>query len=151
MGETYLNNIGSAVKAIKTVILKSRYVAAKAANAEMVKLYYAIGGYVSSNSRAGTWGTGVIEAISERLSREMPGLRGFSAANMKNMRIFFENWSATLNRQPVADEIRQPLTSKIQQTVSSDLPLTKVGDIVIRQSVIGDLGPSDAEEESPYA
>ncbi len=56
----------------------------------MLKLYFAIGGYVSANSRAGTWGTGAIDAISERLSKELPGLRGFSATNMKNMRLFFE-------------------------------------------------------------
>ena len=38
------------VKVIKTAILKSRYIAARLANGEMLKLYFAIGGYVSTNS-----------------------------------------------------------------------------------------------------
>ena len=50
--------IAAAVKTIKAAILQSRYQAARLANAEMLKLYFAIGGYVSANSRAGTWGTG---------------------------------------------------------------------------------------------
>ena len=34
----------------------------------------------------------------------MPGLRGFSATNIKNMRSFYEEWSPFVNRQPMADE-----------------------------------------------
>ena len=47
----------------------------------------------------------------------MPGLRGFSATNMKNMRIFFEAWedefSAFTNRQLPTDEIRQSATAEL--------------------------------------
>ena len=34
----------------------------------------------------------------------MPGLRGFSATNIKNMRSFYEEWTPFINRQPTADE-----------------------------------------------
>ena len=34
----------------------------------------------------------------------LPGLRGFSATNIKNMRSFYEEWSPIINRQPIADE-----------------------------------------------
>ena len=34
----------------------------------------------------------------------MPGLRGFSATNIKNMRSFYEEWSPVINSQPMADE-----------------------------------------------
>ena len=64
------------VKVIKTAILKSRYIAARLANGERLKLYFAIGGYVSTNSRKGHWGTGVIDEISAILQKELPGLRG---------------------------------------------------------------------------
>ena len=64
------------VKVIKTAILKSRYIAARLANGEMLKLYFAIGGYVSTNSRNGHWGTGAIDVISTILQKELPGLRG---------------------------------------------------------------------------
>ena len=38
------------------------------------------------NSREGTSGTGAIETISQQLKAELPGLRGFSATSIKNMR-----------------------------------------------------------------
>ena len=69
--------IGVAVKTIKAAILKSRYMAARKANFEHLKLYFSIGAYVSANTRNGTWGTGAIAAISVRplhrlLSRYRP-------------------------------------------------------------------------------
>ena len=41
-----------AVKAIKEAILESRYRAARLVNKEVLALYYAIGGYISVQSRA---------------------------------------------------------------------------------------------------
>ena len=96
--------IGVAVKTIKTAILKSRYMAARKANFEDLKLYFHVGAYVSANTRNGTWGSGAIEAISERLSSELPGLRGFSPTNMRNMRIFHEQWSQEGIHQLPTDE-----------------------------------------------
>ena len=55
-------------------------------------LYYGIGRYISQNSRDGFWGTDAIETISRQLSAELPGLRGFSARNLRNMRSFYEEW-----------------------------------------------------------
>ena len=37
-------------------------------------------------------GQGFIEAISEQLRKELPGLRGFSAASLRKMRTFYEEW-----------------------------------------------------------
>lgn len=85
-----------AVKTIKTAILRSQSRAAKYTNIEMLSLYYVIGGYVSDNSRAGTWGTGAIDEISTRLREELPGLRGFSSGNIKLMRQFYEAWQPYL-------------------------------------------------------
>ena len=92
MNEIYLE----AVRTIKTAILRSQSRAAKSTNAEMLSLYYTIGGYVSGNSREGTWGTGAIDEISARLREELPGLRGFSSGNIKLMRQFFEAWQPYL-------------------------------------------------------
>lgn len=55
-------------------------------------LYFGIGKYISLNSRNGFWGKGAIDAISERLDVELPGLRGFSARNLRYMRTFYEEW-----------------------------------------------------------
>lgn len=82
----------SAVEVIKTAILQSQARAAKAVNQEQLALYFGIGRYVSANTRKKNWGQGAIEAISSQLRAELPGLRGFSARNIKNMRIFYEGW-----------------------------------------------------------
>lgn len=94
----------TAVKAIKTAILESQYRAAKGVNIEQLSLYFGIGRYVSEHSRKGFWGTGAIEQISERLQTELPGLRGFSAANIKFMRQFFEEWKFLI-QPPETDDL----------------------------------------------
>lgn len=85
-----------AVQQIKSAILESQLETARAANKQMLSLYYAVGKFVSENSRKGTWGKGAIDTISAQLRREMPGLRGFSATNIKYMRIFYERWLPVL-------------------------------------------------------
>lgn len=96
----------SAIKTIKTAILQSQYRAAKSVNREQLSLYYSIGKFVSENSREGKWGSGIIESISQMLQKELPGLRGFSASSIKNMRQFYEQWSVLTNRQPTAVELQ---------------------------------------------
>ena len=94
MSEAY--EYRDAVAAIKTAILQAQSQAAQSVNDRQLALYFAIGGYVSANTRNGVWGTGAVDVISEQLQREMPGLRGFSSRNLKNMRAFFEEWSFLL-------------------------------------------------------
>lgn len=99
------NLILQAVKEIKTAILQSRYIAARQANAEQLKLYFAVGGYVSANTRGkDKWGTGAIEQISSLLSRELPGLKGFSASNIRYMRQFFDEWNSIEIRPTLLDD-----------------------------------------------
>ena len=81
-----------AIRVIKEAILQSQYQAASIVNKVQLSLYYGIGKYVSENSRNGYWGKNAIETISRQLQRELPGLRGFSAANIKFMRQFYETW-----------------------------------------------------------
>lgn len=84
-------NYREAVKAIKEAILRSQYRAAASVNKEQLSLYYGIGHYVSENSRTGFLGKGAIEQISSLLQKELPGLRGFSATSIRNMRIFMKS------------------------------------------------------------
>ena len=84
----------SIIDTIKTAILEAQYKAAKAVNAVQLSLYFSIGKYVSEHTRKGFWGTGALEYISEQLQRELPGLRGFSASNLKQMRGFYEEWTS---------------------------------------------------------
>ncbi|OJV23063.1 MAG: hypothetical protein BGO30_09350 [Bacteroidetes bacterium 41-46] len=124
-------NYADVVRQIKNAILQSRYRAAKLANREMLSLYFGIGKFISENSRNHFWGTGAIESISERLQQELPGLRGFSPANIKRMRQFYEEWQPYLitenhiqsNRPMLSDEIRIDLLAANRPTVSDDLEM----------------------------
>ncbi|WP_418696215.1 PDDEXK nuclease domain-containing protein [Bacteroides sp.] len=116
-------NYIEAVKTIKEAILRSQYRAAASVNKEQLSLYYGIGRYVSENSRTGFWGKGAIEQISSLLQKELPGLRGFSASNIKNMRVFYEEWEPVLNRQPVAGDLvldEKLLLSVIRQPLAGE-------------------------------
>ena len=102
-----VNNVpyNEAVQIIKTAILQSRTKAVSFVNKEILSLYYNIGEYVSLNSRNGYWGQGAIEYISMHLQKELPGLRGFSATNIRLMRIFYEEWCYEIsNSSVVTDE-----------------------------------------------
>lgn len=102
------------VKDIKLAILQARAKAAHLANAEALKLYFYVGGYISRKTRNAKWGSGAINALSERLQVELPGLRGFSPQHMRFMRQFFEAWS-------VVGEIRQLATAEFQHLPSNEL------------------------------
>ena len=80
----------NAVDVIKTAILQSQARAAKAVNQEQLALYFGIGRFISENTRNKNWGTGTLKHISDSLKLELPGLRGFSETNLKNMRLFYE-------------------------------------------------------------
>lgn len=81
--------------------------ALRLASGQELSLYFGIGLYISTHSREKYWGTGAIEAISEQIRKEMPGLRGFSAENMKKMRTFSEFWSQFINRSPMATDLQK--------------------------------------------
>ena len=102
-----LQTYTEAVRVIKEAILESQYRAASLVNKEQLSLYYGIGRYVSENSRKGFWGKGVIENISLQLQKELPGLRGFSAANIKFMRQFYETWCDDLKSLTAVSGIRE--------------------------------------------
>lgn len=100
-----LQNYSEAVQIIKSAILQSQYDAAKTVNEKQLMLYYGIGKYISLNSRNGFWGKGAIDAISEQLDKELPGLKGFSARNLRYMRTFYEEWSMLDSTSKKLEEI----------------------------------------------
>jgi hypothetical protein len=102
MAEDRILDFGDAAIIIKDAIVRSRYQAARLINKELLGLYYAVGKYVSNNSRIGSWGKGAIRQISDRLQRELPGLRGFSESSIKRMREFYEQWDAIFSNRPLS-------------------------------------------------
>ena len=105
----------NAVEVIKTAILQSQARAIRGVNQEQLALYYGIGRYVSENTRKKNWGQGAIEAISNQLRKELPGLRGFSATSMRNMRTFYEEWKQLESNSSAATDDFQvlPINSSV--------------------------------------
>lgn len=99
------SDLQQAVGYIKQAIQRSQARALRSVNNEVLSLYYAIGQYVSENSRHNMWGKGAIKSISQQLQKEIPGLTGFSASSIRNMRQFYEEWSEIVNCQPAAGEL----------------------------------------------
>jgi hypothetical protein len=102
-------------------------------NKEQLSLYYGIGQYVSQNPRKGFWGTGAIEQISAMLQKELPGLRGFSATNIKRMHTFYEEWTSVINRQLSVAELylnRPPLAGDLEVPENQSMGIILCEEIV---------------------
>ena len=121
----------SAVKDIKLAILQARARAAQLSNIEALKLYFFVGGYISKKTRSAKWGTGAIDALSERLQVELPGLRGFSTGNIRKMRLFFEAWASYFS-------IRSSPTNELEMVPIRHLALADVeGDVFSAFMTVG--------------
>lgn len=105
MDNNSLQPISQAVQIIKTAILQSQERTTRNANADLIALNYAVGGYVSIQSKLHRWGSAIIRSISEQLQKEIPGLRGFGYENLKKMRQFYETWNPHINGSPTATQI----------------------------------------------
>jgi predicted nuclease of restriction endonuclease-like (RecB) superfamily len=112
------------IKLLKSAILSSRYRAAVLANKEMLGLYFAVGKLISEKTKKEKWGAKVLEQISNDLQNELPGLRGFSASNIKRMRIFYDSWE---NHFPIYESTNNTISS----TASNQLQLTDGKEITI--------------------
>lgn len=122
IGKNEIQQTADAVNVLKTAILQSQARAVKAVNQEQLALYYGIGRYISANTRNKNWGSGIIKEISLRLRNELPGLRGFSETNLKNMRAFYEAWNCIESNSPVA-------TDELKSTSSVDgIPNSKISE-----------------------
>ena len=130
------SELRTAVQTIKTAILQSQARAVKGVNQEQLALYYGVGRYISENTRNKKWGSGALKSISERLRQELPGLRGFSETNLKNMRTFYEAWNIIESNSSVAtDDLansQQPTDVESEECVDNE-------GIVIRQLQLTNL------------
>ncbi len=118
------DNLSRAAETIKQAILDAQYEAARGVNNIQLTLYYSVGRFISHNTRRNKWGTNAIATISMLLKQDMPGLRGFSEANIKRMRIFYEAWSELdeyNNSSVQTDELGRGVRSTEQQDTKSSV------------------------------
>jgi predicted nuclease of restriction endonuclease-like (RecB) superfamily len=91
---------------VKNQIVHSRYLAARLVNREQLLLYFIIGKRLSEKVNSEKWGTQIIEQIAIDLQKELPGLKGFSYRNLRNMRPFADEYFPS--------EIGQMITAQMQ-------------------------------------
>jgi len=123
LSKSHLNNI----KALKSAILQSRYRAAALVNKELLTLYFAVGKFISRKIEEEKWGEKIIESLSADLQLELPGLRGFSASNIKRMRLLYESWKQYSVISPTVSDQLQVIDLEIikfSPTVSVQLEKT---------------------------
>ncbi len=128
------------IREIKQKILISRYTAAKLANREQLLLYLNIGKMIVTETEQAAWGSKILDKISADLQMEIPGLRGFSAENLKKMRIFYHEWQAFFNDR--TNETIQLHSIDIKEvTFSSTLlnQITSVNDIQIGSALLNEF------------
>lgn len=125
----YMIQYKDAVRTIKTAILQAQYDAAKGINRIQLGMYFAVGKYLSLNTRKGKWGSNALQTISDQLRKELPGLRGFSADSLKLMRIFYEEWEVLDNNSLVAIHELQNTSNEID--IFRELRFTNLKDFPI--------------------
>jgi predicted nuclease of restriction endonuclease-like (RecB) superfamily len=86
-------------------IRQARYEMLKTVSKQTVLLYWEIGKSVSEKVSSEKWGKSVVEQLSKDLQTEFPGIRGFSARNIWNMKGFYEFYSKNEKLQPLVAEI----------------------------------------------
>jgi predicted nuclease of restriction endonuclease-like (RecB) superfamily len=121
-----LITLSQAVEVIKTTILQGQYEVAKDVNRVQLAVYFSIGRYLSKNTRNLAYGTGALKAISEQLRKELPGLRGFSATQLNEMRRFYEAWQildGNVSTMPYKSDVEHSSVAT-DESIQSNLSLT---------------------------
>jgi hypothetical protein len=74
------------------LIIQARTKAVKAANTELIMLYWSIGAYISKRVESEGWGQSVVVQLAKYIQHNNPELKGFSDKNLWRMMQFFETY-----------------------------------------------------------
>ena len=89
---------------LKARVRATQVWAARAANTEVMRLYWSIGRDILNRQSTAGWGSKIVTRLADDLSREFPDQRGWSRRNLLYMRQAAEVWptEAEFVQQPVA-------------------------------------------------
>ncbi|MGL5062761.1 MAG: PDDEXK nuclease domain-containing protein [Microcoleus sp.] len=90
---------------VKQKIRSAQYEALKAVNKQLIALYWDIGKTIVTRQEGASWGKSVVEQLAKDLQAEFPGISGFSARNIWNMRSFYTTYNQNEKLQPMVAEI----------------------------------------------
>lgn len=87
-----LQDYSKILQAVKSEIRSGQHRAILAVNKELILLYWNIGKIIIKHQRQEGWGSKVIDRLANDISSEFPDLKGFSARNLKYMRMLAEEY-----------------------------------------------------------
>ncbi len=77
---------------LKKRVREAQVKAAVSVNTELIKLYWDIGKDILEKQEKEGWGSQVIEKLCKDMQNAFPGIKGFSRANIFNMRAFYQSY-----------------------------------------------------------
>lgn len=77
---------------LKVRVRETQMRAARAANTQVLRLYWSIGHDILQRQDAAGWGAGVVDRLAKDLRAEFPDQRGWSRRNLLYMRAFARAW-----------------------------------------------------------
>ena len=92
---------GQLLAEIKARVLSAQVAAFRAANKELVAMYWDIGKIIDSRQEAGARGDTVVKKLAEDLQSEFPGVAGFSWRNLFYMSEFYVTYRDLPKLQPL--------------------------------------------------
>jgi predicted nuclease of restriction endonuclease-like (RecB) superfamily len=91
-GALELDGYGELLAELKARVRATQFRAARAANTEVLRLYWSIGHDILERQAAAGWGSKVVTRLAADLHREFPDQRGWSRSNLLYMRRAAETW-----------------------------------------------------------
>ena len=90
---------------VVSMIHEARYIAIKSVNAELVKLYWSIGEYISRKIKAAEWGDAVVDSLADYIQTNQPEFKGFTRRGLYRMRQFYETYRNNTFVTPLVTQI----------------------------------------------
>ncbi len=112
---------GDFLDEIKRQIRQRQFQALRAANQELLALYWWLGEAISRRQTEQGWGKAVVENLARDLQVEFPGRNGFSVQNLWLMRQFYSEYCDKPKLQPLVGEISWAKNLLIMARCKDDL------------------------------
>ena len=104
------------LRKIKQRVLIAQQRAIYAANEEMLRMYWDIGGMLQQSQDADGWGKKTLQRLAVDLKNEYSEIKGFSVRNMQCMMQFFNEYNQELTMiKGGAISIAQPVVAQLEK------------------------------------
>jgi predicted nuclease of restriction endonuclease-like (RecB) superfamily len=99
------NEIISYADRIISLIEQARQNALQSVNAELIRLYWNVGEYLSVESAKAEWGDSFIDETAKHIKEKCPDIKGFTRRGLFRMRQFYETYKGNEFVSPLVTQI----------------------------------------------